>query len=236
MTAPIHQRITEVRQSGVPCAVASCFKLRHRFGSHCRAHEKTREGTGDPLGSTIRITAVRPWANLARDYIVRNANHDAIGAALDWTRDLMASGVAPRGRLPVRATAPRRLSAWLARIHDAGVEPVDVLALIVGMHLYQLAQPREFVSDDHFRHQLANRLIRLAPAPSIQPWSNGKPMRRKYDRVTSSVRALLADRIIEGLGSFPLRVALQLITDTELKPEPADRDKLATPLPISVGA
>lgn len=99
-----------------------------------------------------------------------------------------------------------------------GVTPEEMLAMVTAFYLLQEWHPRAFKSDRHFRHQLANRLLRMVNAPRSEVWQAGERAYR-HDRVTVGMRELLATRITSALGVTCLSMA-RVIVKALTAPDP----------------
>jgi len=181
------------------CEITTCFQPVQKFGRYCDRHDKQAEVTGHPLGHTIRISELKPYLKPASRYIKQHKDHPAIAACLQWLNELVY-GSRVRGLQQRLAASPQhRLYRWLDQLERSGAFPDELLAITVSLYLYLEDQPQAFKSDRHFRHQLAIRFLRKAPAPFMQGYRSGVGGRR-YDRITVGVRDLLAKLLAESIG------------------------------------
>lgn len=200
-----------------------------KVGRLCDRHDQTEQRTGHPLGSTIRAGQLSPFVKLASRYIRKHTDHVAIAACLAWLREYVD---APRTHLTEvrpKATPRERLAHWLSRLKRAGVYDHELMAVVVAMYMLRDWEPRLLKSDRHFRHQLAVRFLRKAPAPPILKWRGGSGGLR-YDRVTVGTRELLAKQLESGIGFACLGIARLLLTQPN-KPTPAQQAAMRKPLP-----
>ncbi len=211
MRRDLQVRLDERRASGTLCAVSHCPHPVHNIGRYCRHHDNVDKRTGHPLGRTITEREVKSYRDLARSFIDRHQDHPGIKAGVDWLQRLVRHAVEPN-TVTVNTPPQSRANQWLAKMNREGVDPADMLAIIVAMHVLQEIQPRLFRSDRHFKHQLITRFLRLTGAP-MRP--NGK------HRQTVSVKMsqYLAGRLISALGLLVWKIKDQLIRDMS-RPDP----------------
>ncbi|MEW5772983.1 MAG: hypothetical protein AB1916_05615 [Thermodesulfobacteriota bacterium] len=185
----------------ITCDVPGCWQRRHKFSRYCRPHMKKDEDTGHPLGWTVRKAWLRPWQGEAARFIRDHLHHPDLERPLAHLEAILAQAKRPT----VPRTDADKLHLWLSNLREAGVSAQDVLACVVGMYWLQERLPERFKGDRHFRHQLAVRVLRLAPAPNHKAWDKGREY-RLYQRIGVKVRELLASVLIRTTGAAPLRI------------------------------
>ncbi len=100
-----------------------------------------------------------------------------------------------------------RVNNWLVLLRNNDVQSSDILAIIIGMYLFQEDDPRRFNSDREFRHSMVTRIMRLIS--SRKEWE-GDTIYRKA-RVTVGVREFLSEKIcMSRLGFLALSAARQM--------------------------
>ena len=219
------------RYGRVDCAVSWCEEPAQGIGRYCSQHDIVNYRTGHPEGRTVRASELKSFRRTARKYLRKNRDHPAIKAGLNWLTHLI---YARRPNLVTElrqnSTPRERLDRWMVTFKKQSIDPLEVLSVIVGMYFMDLYDRGAFRGDRHFRHQLVNRILRLAPAPRVTRTSASDHGWR-YDRVTVGVREYLSDKIINsGAGVLALRIATILVKQTA----PRDQDLfagVATPLP-----
>jgi hypothetical protein len=200
-----------------------------KVGRWCDRHDHEAERTGDPLGKSILGGQVSPYIKRATRYIQANRDHVAIAAALEWLRSYVEH---PRVTTPAvhrNATARQRVDHWLSRLKRAGVHDWELMAVIVAMYALREHEPWVFRSDRHFKHQLAIRFCRKAPAPPA-PNLRGGVSQRRYSRVTVGTRELLTRELEAGVGLVCFRIAKLLLVNPNT-PTSEQRDAMRAPLP-----
>lgn len=195
--------------SGRQCEVMGCHRPVQKIGRLCIHHDSTEKRTGHPLGHTVRVKELAPYLKLVSGYVRQNQAHPAIAETIRRTAELVY-GARRRnvGRRP-NATPQERVSGWLDRLEGKRVSPEELVSIVAAMFYLQEDQPRAFKSDRHFRHQLAIRFIRKAPAPNSPRWWEGQG-RKRYDRITVATRDLLASMLERAVGLPCLRIAQTL--------------------------
>lgn len=208
------------------CEVPGCYYPVRNFSKYCARHGQIAERTGDPRGKTVLLARFRPWIKAARK-IIRDQlakGHPGVTNCVGWIDKYLAAAEKPRQRLYRWNTITERANAWLANLHENGVDGVDVLATVAGMMLLRDVDPRVFVSDQHFDHQVIVRVLRLAAAPFTD--SRGK---QRYDRIPTKVRQYLAGPLVKSAnGVMAMRIARQVLKESEDK-QKAERDKQGPP-------
>jgi hypothetical protein len=229
MSARLNASRQRNRVMGRRCEVQGCGLPVQKIGRLCERHDGINQRTGHPLGSTILAGQIRPFVKRASRYIRKHKDHVAIAACLEWLREYVN---APRPHAPeVRrnASAGERLSHWLSRLKRAGVFDHELMAVIIAMHMLREWEPRSFRSDRHFRHQLAIRFLRKAPAPPVFKWRGGAGGLR-HDRISVGTRELLARELEAAIGLACFRIAKLLLIKPNT-PTPEQQAAMRAPLP-----
>jgi len=175
------------------------------------------------------VGQISPFIKRASQYIRANQDHATIAATLEWCRSYIHEANAPLTEVHRNSTSRQRLSHWLSRLKRAGIYDYELIATVVAMYMLREWEPRSFRSDRHFRHQLAIRFIRKAPAPPAYKWRSGTGGLR-YDRVTVGTRELLARELEEAIGVACFRIAKLLLTKPNV-PTPEQLSAMRGPLP-----
>ncbi|HVJ44376.1 MAG TPA: hypothetical protein VM639_22940 [Dongiaceae bacterium] len=200
-----------------------------KFGRYCDRHDKRSELTGHPLGHTVRSSELKFYLKLTSGYVKNHRDHPAIAACLQWLNALVYGSRLRGLQRRSNATPWQRLYRWLDQLEQSGVCPEELLSVAAAFYLYLEDQPQAFRSDRHFRHQLAIRFLRKAPAPFVQGYRAGVGG-RKYDRITVGVRDLLAKLLAESIGVPCLGMA-RAIHRSLYPVNPANKAAIMTPLP-----
>lgn len=216
MGTPARQRLEEVGGRWRLCDVQGCQRQTQKWGKYCEAHDNTNERTGHPDGYTVRVSTLKPYLDMASEFIRDHKGHPAIQAALRWLVVLVYCDRPPVNHLGQNAPPHLRVNRWLDKMKKQGIRPEEMLAMIAAFYLLREDHPRDFKSDRHFNHQLVVRFLRMIRAPWSERWAEGKPYRR-YDRVTVKVRELLSRQINEALGLMCLRMARAILRPNPLE-------------------
>ena len=212
------------RYGRVPCAVSWCEEPAQGIGRYCDKHDAVNYRTGHPEGRTVKKSELKSWQRTARWYIKRNRDHPAIAAGLRWLTELVY-GRRQLSPLRPNSTPKERLDHWWHHFSSKSVDPLDMLACIVGMYFMQARNRAAFKSDRMFRHQLVIRLLRLAPPPRVPKYNNGEGG-WKYNRITVGVREYLGRRIeTTGIGVLALRISTILVAQAQ-QAAPRDQEPL----------
>jgi hypothetical protein len=121
------------------------------------------------------------------------------------------------------------LEHWRSRLKRAGIHDHELMSVVIAMYALREHDPRAFRSDRHFRHQLALRFLRKAPAPPVLKWRGGSGGLR-YDRISVGTRELLARELESGIGLACFRMAKLLITKPNT-PTPEQQAAMRAELP-----
>lgn len=149
------------QRAGKGCAVQGCPYAVRNFSLYCQHHDKVNRRTGHPQGQTVSIGQIKSYRKLARDFLDDHPNHPGVIQARDFLVRFL-SGVNPPRSVGPRTPPWERLKVWRHRLWTSGVDPMDILAVIVGMFLLRYYQSRFFKSDRHFWHQMVTRILRLS--------------------------------------------------------------------------
>lgn len=150
------------QRAGKPCSVQGCPYTVSKFSQYCDHHDRVNERTGHPQGTTVTIGQLRPYRKIAMDFLVDHLDHSGVKSARDFLVRFL-SGVAKPPRYTGRRMPPwERLKYWRHSLWTSGVDPLDILAVIVGMFLLRYYGAKTFKSDRHFWHQTTIRVLRLS--------------------------------------------------------------------------
>jgi hypothetical protein len=152
------------------------------------------------------VGELKPYLKRTSGYIKQHRKHAAIAEGIRRISDLVYGARRRDLQLRSNATPHERLSGWLDRLERSAVPPEELLSIVAAMFLYREDQPHAFRSDRHFRHQLAVRFIRKAPAPYSPLWRGGAGSKR-YDRISVKTRDLLAGQLERSVGILCLSMA-----------------------------
>jgi hypothetical protein len=199
------------------CEVPRCGHPAKPFSRYCPAHDARNTNTGHPEGTNVLVGEYKTLFLLAQDFVSHHHDHPGLKAALEWLGRLVSEARDP-GTIHARSSAADRLGRWLSRLRAEGVTPADMLATIAALYALREWSPRRFLSDRHFNHQLAIRVLRLAPAPYREAWSNGRA-KKVHDRITSPTRDLLSTRINTTLGPLVLRMGKEVAHAAQPRPQ-----------------
>lgn len=199
MSALLRQTIATNARLGRRCEVANCGRPRAKVSRYCERHDLQQQRTGDPCGRTIRKHELKPYVSLVMRYIRDYRDHEAIQAALRWLEAYLYGREHPDYSIRPSSPPEQRLSRFLRRMKKSAVSSEEMLAAITAMFLKRQHDPLAFPSEKHFRHQVSNYFIRLAPAPYNMRYGGGKGA-KQYDRLTTPTREYLYKRLSETIG------------------------------------
>jgi hypothetical protein len=229
------KRLTASRQknrlTGRRCEVQGCGLPVQKIGRLCDRHDGIEVRTGHPLGTTIRAGHISHFVKQASRYILANKDHVAIAACLQWLQEYVYGQRTRAPEVRPNASARERLSHWLSRLKQAGVYDYELMAVVVALYMLREWEPRTFRSDRHFRHQLALRFVRKAPAPPVLKWRGGAGGLR-YDRVSVGTRELLARELEAAIGLICFRIAKLVLTKPNT-PTPEQQAAMRAALPVN---
>jgi hypothetical protein len=215
--------------TGRRCEVQGCGVPVQKIGRYCERHDGVNQRTGHPIGTTIRAGQISPFVKRASQYIRKHQDHVAVAACLQLLREYVYAPQSSVAHIHRSATPRQRLDHWLGRLKRAGVFDHELMSVVVALYMLREDQPHVFRSDRHFRHQLALRFLRKAPAPPVLKWRGGTGGLR-YDRISVGTRELLARELESGIGLACFRMAKLLLTKPNT-PTPEQQAAMRAELP-----
>lgn len=185
------------KRAGKRCAVPGCYHYVRNFSRYCTRHDRVNKRTGHPEGKTVSLGQLRPYRDIARRFLDDNLDHPGVTNARDFLVRFL-SGVTPPRSIGSRTPPWERLKRWRHRLWVSGVDPLDILAVIVGMFLLQYYDSRAFKSDRHFWHQIVIRVFRLS-----KPNRDAGAGNTYHQRITVGEREMFTD-IMKKTGLMTL--------------------------------
>lgn len=176
------------RASYARCAASGCISLPAKYSRFCRLHREQIRETGAVGGKTLTKQQVECYARLARPWLLTNAAHPAVQAAVATMRDLIAP-----------TEAARFLNSEFARLREGGAQPEEMLALWLGVWLWQDHAARP-LQDREFDVNCARAMLRCVPA-RVAYSRNG---RKRYERIKGSHARALGEHLRQEIGVFAL--------------------------------
>ncbi|HVI58044.1 MAG TPA: hypothetical protein VM619_04100 [Luteimonas sp.] len=185
------------------CCVDGCNRRARRWSRYCEHHFERARTTGGATGRIIRKQELKPYREIAREWVDRNAGHPSVVAAVDWLRELVSE-----------QEGARFLAGEMARLRN-GTDPRAMLAAAIALWLQEDLSPRALNDDRVFDTNMGRALLRCAPRPVKSVAPSG---RKEQTRTTASHARALGEHVRQSLGALPL-VAAKAIRDEVLGPE-----------------
>jgi hypothetical protein len=141
---------TVERNKTKPCSVQNCHLPRHYISQYCRKHHHRRSAYGSPTGRPVRKQEYAVERKLARAFIRRHRDHDAVVLCIARMDRLLANAekrIAERIKTCGRFTPQKRdiedgIAHQLHRLHVAEIAGRDLLGIVLGFHLWCCRHPR----------------------------------------------------------------------------------------------
>jgi hypothetical protein len=184
------------------CAAPGCLTVPRKFSRYCRRHHEQIRATGAVNGKTLTKLQVECHARRAREWLLSNAAHPAVQFAVGTMRELLE---------------PKEGATFLRREFDrlwnAGAQPEEMLALWLGVWLWQDAAVRP-LEDREFDVNCARALLRCVPARS----TISRTGRKQYHRVEGNHARALGESLRLEIGAFAI-MAVRSITAAQRNAE-----------------
>ncbi|CCQ73924.1 hypothetical protein [Magnetospira sp. QH-2] len=128
---------------------------------------------------------------MAKEFIHLNSDHTGIVKACELLQGMTRHAVCSDS-LPSHASPKQRADRWLSRMREQGIDPKDMLAVVLSVHLLRKFSPGTFQDTQHFNHQLTRRLFEIV-RPRSKLSTTGKSI--LYDTVTPKIRDYMTERL-----------------------------------------
>jgi len=192
------------------CAAQSCTSKAVGYSNLCSSHRNTKVRHGHHLQAAIPATRLAPYLHRVQARQKANGNSEAWSIlARRWALlvddSKRALGVYQAGAISVRHQVQ---SAEQVRNLDGLGDPMAVVNVTLAMHLLYIAEPRAFLSDLAFDHQLVRRVRSLVPMNVGSYWCpKEKRTKRVYRDLPPRVVAILAGQLKSAFGGagYPTR-------------------------------
>jgi hypothetical protein len=216
------------------CRAPGCGKPATRYGHFCTTHKSRWRRHGDVGQVGITKEVLKPYTDLVRARIEKNAGNpiwttcdDRWQAVVAHARGIL--GDADRG---VPGGRNERTAAKAIVKLGTNIEPRCVVETVLAMYMLWDLEPRRFRSDGAFRRQLVRRVMRLSEV-NVGEWYDHQTgrMKRAYRDFTPGSSDIIAGWLVETLGAVGLHLAKLHRTDIEEKlQQRADFHKALTDL------
>ena len=189
---------TPWRATYARCAAPGCIEVPRKFSRFCRLHHDHIRATGAVNGKILTKQQIEAHARRAREWLLCNAAHPA----LQFAGGTMAELLAP-------TESATFLGGEFARLRLGGAQPEEMLALWLGVWLWQDAAVRP-LEDREFDVNCARSMLRCVPAKS----AISRTGRKHYKRIRGSHARALGEHLRQEIGAFAL-MAVRSITALE---------------------
>ena len=195
------------------CVVPGCSRAVSRWGGHCHAHKTRKRRHGHPQQRGVTKAELGQYVRIIRDCKERNRD-SPLWPAIE-ARWQSAVGYSERVVATYLDGKPmnRHLRGACQEIAQvaANVEPWVVVETALAMYLMQEQEPRRFVSDEAFWHQLARRVRGLTEvnAGTWYDHDSGK-LKRVYRDLPAPTSLEIGHMLAETFGGAGLMIARRL--------------------------
>lgn len=210
------------------CRAPGCNGAASGFSPFCNLHKQAVRRHGDAAQTGVTTHELRPYMARVDSRRAKNPSSEAWplletrwGIVVDAARATLERYSS--GTVSIRHH--RQAAHQLVTVADS-VEPWTVVRAVLAMYLMQDDQPRRFVSDAAFDHQMVRRVRGLAPANAGTYWDHERGQtKRVYRDVPPRVVNAMAQPLKEALGVGGLRLAE--IERREAQRQADERQRLA---------
>lgn len=192
------------------CLAPGCGKPATRYGRFCTTHKSRWRRHGDVGQVGITKEVLKPYADLVRARIEKNAGNPTWTACDERWRAIVAHArsilaAADRG---VPGSRNERVAAQAIAKLGADIEPRVAVETVLAMYMLMDLEPRRFRSDAAFRRQLVRRVMRLSEV-NVAEWYDHQTERTKraYRDFTPGASDIIAGWLVESLGVVGLHLA-----------------------------
>lgn len=216
------------------CRAPGCGQPATRYGHFCTTHKSRWRRHGDVGQVGITKEVLRPYVDLVRARIEKNAGNPTWTTCDDRWQAVVAhaKGILAAANRGVPGSRNERTAANAIVRLAADVEPRVVVETVLAMYMLMDLEPRRFRSDGAFRRQLARRVMRLSEV-NVAEWYDHQTGRTKrtYRDFTPGAADIIAGWLVETLGAVGLHLAKLHLADIEkTRQEKADFHKALTDL------
>ena len=200
------------------CRVPGCTTPASRWGTLCSTHKSRQRRHGHPSQEGITKADLAPFLAVIRQRKARNPDSplwpgiEARWAALvDHCRGVVATALDGRAMNRDERTACHEVVKLAEH-----VEPAEVVETALALYLMHEQQPRRFLSDDAFRHQLSRRLRGLAEV-NAGTWFDHttNKVKRVYRDLPATATQVMGAMLVEAFGLAGLLLARREAEDAE---------------------
>ena len=154
-SSPISEKIIDNTQR--QCSVKHCYNYRFRIGPYCRKHRNAKRYWGHPEAKAIRRRDYSCEMEDVINIIELNPDHPGIKRGIDFFQGFLEDAANGSRLVPC--------PELIARLHVAGVRPLDILTEMAALWLLHDQQGGLIKSDLHLYHLMGSRLIRFIRYP-----------------------------------------------------------------------
>lgn len=192
------------------CRAPGCGKPATRYGHFCTTHKSRWRRHGDVGQMGITKEVLKPYTDLVRARIKKNAGNPTWTTCDDRWRAVVAHARGILGDADRGAAGSRneRVAAKAIVKLGADIEPRVVVETVLAMYMLMDLEPRRFRSDGAFRRQLVRRVMRLSEV-NVAEWYDHQTgrMKRAYRDFTPGASDIIAGWLVETLGMVGLHLA-----------------------------
>lgn len=192
------------------CRAPGCAKPATRYGHFCTTHKSRWRRHGDVGQVGITKEVLKPYTDLVRARIEKNAGNPTWAACDDRYRAVVAhaKGILAEANRGVAGSRNERTAANAIVRLTADVEPRVVVETVLAMYMLWDLEPRRFRSDEAFRRQLVRRVMRLSEV-NVGEWHDHQTgrVKRTYRDFTPGAADVIAGWLVETLGVVGLHLA-----------------------------
>ena len=177
------------------CKLSSCQQRRWRVSGYCLKHDRANKAWGHPCGSNLKDRDLVDYFDTVSAIIDANlSHHKGIQAGVQFFKLWMMSAANQAG-----TDHPTVFNTWhLARLHHAGVNPVDLLKVVASVWLYHETNQGRcgIYSDKHCLHVMGHKVLKFLPIlqkKGGQLFPTGKERKTAGKHIQDSIGVLLVN-------------------------------------------
>lgn len=187
------------RQLYPHCAAHECQRTPRSFSRFCTLHARNFHRTRDPNGRAVRRSEIKPYVELAEEFLRRSETHPAVLAAEELLRANLRD-----------AALPGAIRKQMQRLCVDGASPRAMLINFLAVYGLDHFRPHTVTSDACRDFNLGNRVLRTTALPSTTSPAGKRQPVRLPGRVAQTYGEYLRVRLGVLAGQFWRHVEAEL--------------------------
>jgi len=183
---PMYAHISEANQANqrLTCKVKGCTQPRYRISGYCRNHNRINNMHGSPYHRKLNSQHYAMEFAGCLGLICRNFNEDHPGVlyGLKFFQQWLSDAAAGKPGTPCLK--------HFRGLSDAGIDPIDLLAISAALVLFQHRYPERIRDGRHLIYCIGSRILRTVPYHGVP---RGALFREVGEHVWGNLKTLLSN-------------------------------------------